>query len=403
MSPLTWARAIRTKEEKIPERLYETTTGSERAVLVGVGQKGPDGEWSLNDSLQELSFLAATAGAQVVGRVSQRLDAPSASHYIGKGKLEQLKALKERTGYDTAIFDDELSPRQQRNLEDALELKVLDRTALILDIFARHAHSREGKLQVQLAQHRYLLPRLAGQWSHLERLGGGIGTRGPGESQIETDRRLIRKRIDRLERELEDVRRHRARYRKRRKESGLPVVALVGYTNAGKSTLFNVISRAGVEVQDKLFSTLDPVTRRVHLSDGHELLITDTVGFIHKLPPSIIAAFRATLEELQEADLLLHIVDITHKNAASQYHTVEKTLDELGLGDKPVVTVFNKVDLVLPEEPATARVATVPFEGGEVPFCQADTALVSATEGWGIHLLLDTIRARLERHRVTVS
>lgn len=367
-----------------------------------MGQKGSHGEWSLNDSLQELSFLAATAGAQVVGRVSQRLDAPSASHYIGKGKLEQLKALKERTAYDTAVFDDELSPRQQRNLEDALELKVLDRTALILDIFARHAHSREGKLQVQLAQHRYLLPRLAGQWSHLERLGGGIGTRGPGESQIETDRRLIRKRIDRLEHELEEVRHHRARYRKRRKESGIPVVALVGYTNAGKSTLFNVLSRAGVEVQDKLFSTLDPVTRRVHLPDGHEFLITDTVGFIHKLPPSIIAAFRATLEELHEADLLLHVVDITHKNAAHQYRTVEKTLEELGLGDRHVVTVFNKVDLALSGEYAIERIASVSCIDREAPSNKGHMALVSATKGWGIHVLLDNIHAWLHGQRAAV-
>lgn len=369
---------------------------------MGVGKKGSNGEWSVRDSLQELSFLASTAGAYVVGKVSQNLQAPSASHYIGKGKLEQVQRLREQMGYGTVIFDDELTPRQQRNLEDALEVKVLDRTALILDIFSRHAQSREGKLQVELAQHRYLLPRLAGQWSHLERLGGGIGTRGPGESQIETDRRLIRKRIGQLEHALEDVRHHRARYRRRRKESGIPVVALVGYTNAGKSTLFNVLSRGGVEVQDKLFSTLDPVTRRVRLLDGHEFLVTDTVGFIHKLPPSIVAAFRATLEELQEADLLLHVVDITHENAASQYHTVEKTLVELGLGRRAVVTVLNKVDLAVSDEASIATMTSVACAGGLVPFSKGDMAFVSATEGWGIHTLVNIIQAQLEGKDVTV-
>lgn len=346
-------------------------------------------------------MLAGTAGAEVVGKLSQKLEEPSASHYIGKGKLEQLQLLRGKTEYNTVIFDDELSPRQQRNLEDALEVKVLDRTALILDIFGRHAHSREGKLQVELAQHQYLLPRLVGQWSHLERLGAGIGTRGPGESQLETDRRLIRRRIRHLERDLEGVRQHRTRYRKRRKEHGIPIVALVGYTNAGKSTLFNVLSKAGVEVHDKLFSTLDPITRRVRLADGYEFLVTDTVGFIHKLPPSLIAAFRATLEELHEADLLLHVVDIRHKNAANQYGTVQSILHELELDDRPVITVFNKVDLALSDEGALAEVTSVPCADAAVTFSTANMALVSGRKGWGIPRLVQKIRTRLGERQVT--
>jgi len=303
--------------------------------------------WSAADSLQELSVLAETAGATVVGTLIQKLHAPSSTHYIGKGKITELVSLKKESSYDTVIFDDELSPRQQRNLEEILQAKVIDRTALILDIFARQARTREGRLQVELAQHQYLLPRLIGQWTHLERLGGGIGTRGPGESQLETDRRLINRRINRLRHEIQDVRRHRSLYRRRRKELAVPIIAIVGYANAGKSTLFNSLSRAGVVAEDTPFSTLDPVTRRLSLPDGQRLLMTDTVGFIQKLPPSIIAAFRATLEELSDSDLLLHIVDITHNHAANQCRTVEEILAELHLQDKPRITVFNKLDLAL--------------------------------------------------------
>ncbi|MCK4581182.1 MAG: GTPase HflX, partial [Dehalococcoidia bacterium] len=240
-----------------------TEDNTESAFVVGVESRTREHEWRLEDSLRELSFLAETAGANVVGMLTQKRDVPSKTHYMGKGKIAELVSLKERYQYDVVVFDDELSPRQQRNLEETLETKVIDRTALILDIFAKQARTHEGKLQVELAQHQYLLPRLVGQWSHLERLGGGIGTRGPGESQLETDRRLIRKRINRLQREIEDVRRHRALYRERRKEGGVPIVALVGYTNAGKSTLFNALSKAGVVVEDRLFSTLDPVARRL--------------------------------------------------------------------------------------------------------------------------------------------
>ena len=383
------------QEEEIKERFFTTEAKVERAFLVGVESKVSDHDWSVTDSLQELSHLTRTAGADIVGMLTQKLDAPSPSHYIGKGKIEELISLREKTHYDTVIFDDELSPRQQRNLEEALGVKVIDRTALILHIFARKARTHEGKLQVELAQHQYLLPRLVGQWSHLERLGGGIGTRGPGESQLETDRRLIRKRINLLQRKIESVRKHRALYRRQRKKTGIPVVALVGYTNAGKSTLFNTLSKAGVEVEDKLFSTLDPVTRRLTLPTGQKILITDTVGFIHKLPPSIIAAFHATLEELDEADLLLHIVDITHKNAAHQCLTVEKILSELNLENKPKITVFNKLDLVLSSEAELEALGTIPYFEGEILLPAKDIAFISAAKGWGMDELINKIARHL--------
>ena len=361
-----------------------------------MGSKASNHNWSVTDSLQELSHLTKTAGANVAGILTQKLDAPSPTYYIGKGKIRELINLKEQTQYDTVIFDDELSPRQQRNLEEALGVKVIDRTALILHIFARKARTHEGKLQVELAQHQYLLPRLVGQWRHLERLGGGIGTRGPGEAQLETDRRLIYKRINLLQHKIESVRKHRALYRRRRKERDTSIVALVGYTNAGKSTLFNALSKASVEVEDKLFSTLDPVTRRLALPTGQELLITDTVGFIHKLPPSIIAAFRATLEELDEADLLLHIVDVTHKNAANQCFTVEKILGELNLKNKPKFTVFNKLDLALNSEDEMSALTTITCFEEEILLPNEDIVLISAAKGWGIDKLLNKVACYFE-------
>jgi len=386
------------QEERIKQKLFTTEAQVERAFLVGVGSKtSNNNDWSVKDSLQELSYLTKTAGANVVGMLTQNLDAPSPAYYIGKGKIEQLIGLKEQTPYDTVIFDDELSPRQQRNLEEALGVKVIDRSALILHIFARKARTHEGKLQVELAQHQYLLPRLVGQWRHLERLGGGIGTRGPGEAQLETDRRLIHKRINLLQHKIESVRKHRALYRSRRKETGTPIVALVGYTNAGKSTLFNTLSKASVDVEDKLFSTLDPVTRRLALPTGQQFLITDTVGFINKLPPSIIAAFRATLEELDEADLLLHIVDITHMNAANQCLTVEKILKELNLANKQRFTVFNKLDLALSNEAELKSLTTIPYFGEEILLPNEDIVLISAVNGWGIGELLNKIARHLER------
>jgi GTP-binding protein HflX len=271
------------------QTLLSTKTEVEKAFLVGVETRASANSWPIDSSLEELSYLAKTAGAQVIGKLSQKLERPSATHYVGRGKLEELINLKQQNPYTVVIFNDELSPRQQRNLEDALEVKVIDRTALILDIFARRANTHEGQLQVELAQHQYLLPRLAGQWSHLERLGGGIGTRGPGESQLETDRRLIRNRIHRLQTQIEAVRRHRALYRQKRKRSRIPVVALVGYTNAGKSTLLNALSQANVLVEDKLFSTLDPVTRRLVLPMGSnfclQIPLVSSTNCLHLLSP----------------------------------------------------------------------------------------------------------------------
>jgi GTP-binding protein HflX len=383
------------QEEEIKQKFFTTESKVEQALLVGVGSKVSNHDWSVTDSLEELSHLAKTAGANVVGVLTQKLDTPSPTYYIGKGKIEELISLKEQTQYDTVIFDDELSPRQQRNLEEVLGVKVIDRTALILQIFARKARTHEGKLQVELAQHQYLLPRLIGQWSHLERLGAGIGTRGPGEAQLETDRRLIHKRINLLQNKIESIRKQRALYRRHRKETGAPIVAIVGYTNAGKSTLFNTLSKANVDVEDKLFSTLDPVTRRLVLPTGQQFLITDTVGFIHKLPPSIIAAFHATLEELDEADLLLHIVDITHKNAANQCLTVEKILSELNLGNKPRITVFNKLDLALKNEAELKALTTIPYFEEEIVLPNENIALISAAKGWGMDELLNKIVCHL--------
>lgn len=369
-----------------------TQTPTERSILVGVGIKQAESQWTLEDSLEELKQLAHTAGVEVVGALTQHLPQPSPTHYLGKGKLEDLITLKQEINYDTVIFDDELSPRQQRNLEEILHVKVIDRTALILDIFAKRAHTREGQLQVELAQHQYLLPRLAGQWSHLERLGGGIGTRGPGESQLETDRRLIRRRIHRIEQDIEKVRKHRMLYRQRRGKSGIPVVALIGYTSAGKSTLLNALSDADVLVESDLFTTLDPVTRRLRLPDTRQILLTDTVGFIQKLPHTVIAAFRATFEELDEADLLLHVIDITHKNSLEQSQTVIHILEELKLNNKPILTVFNKLDL-LPGVKGEQELNQLNeyYRGGNTN----PVILISATKKWGLARFLKAIAEML--------
>ena len=280
-------------------------------------------------------------------------------------------------------------------MENLLEhVKVIDRTALILDVFARRARSREGRLQVEYAQHEYLLPRLAGQWSHLERLGGGIGTRGPGETQIETDRRLVRSRLTKLKKELEGVRRHRSLYQSRRRDSGVPVVSLVGYTNAGKSTLLNRMADGGVLAEDRMFSTLDPVTRKVVPPAGREFLLTDTVGMIQKLPPAIVAAFRATLEELAEAAVLLHVVDITHPNAAEQARTVNQMIRQLGLAEKPQVLALNKADLL--EEAETLDSDSSVSELLEE---QGSAILVSALTGQGIESLVSAVQAKIEAVR----
>jgi GTP-binding protein HflX len=362
----------------------------------------PDGDWSLAASLEELAQLASTAGIEVVGQIEQRLDRPHPATFIGAGKVEELVERVAETAADVVIFDDELSPRHQREIEKALGdgVKLLDRTALILDIFAQHAQTREGALQVELAQYRYRLPRLTRAWTHLARQAGGraggatggVGLRGPGETQLETDRRVIRRRIAHLEAELEKVRAHRSQYRARRRREGIPVVAIVGYTNAGKSTLLNTLSDAGVLVEDKLFATLDPTTRRVRLPGGRAALFTDTVGFIQKLPTQLVAAFRATLEEVSEADLLLHVVDITHPHARSQARAVMETLTEIGATDRPVVTALNKVDRLPDPQAVTAMLTDFP-----------NSVAISALEGYGIPLLLGRIEEALEQEMVPVD
>ncbi|MBL7124563.1 MAG: GTPase HflX [Dehalococcoidales bacterium] len=373
-----------------------TQESAERALLVTVAAKRSAGRWSAEDSMAELAQLAGTAGVEVAGKLTQRLKAPSKTHYLGKGKLEELISLKDSTSYNVVIFDDELSPIQQRNLEEILKVKVIDRSALILDIFGRRAKTREGQLQVELAQHQYLLPRLAGQWSHLERLGGGIGTRGPGERQIETDRRLIRQKIHRLKAQLEEVRKHRALYRQRRKKSGSPVVAIVGYTNAGKSTLLNTLSQADVFVEDKLFATLGPITRRITLPDNRAVLITDTVGFIRKLPPTIVSSFRATLEELSEADILLHVVDLASHNAVEQCQTVEDILADLELADKPRITALNKIDLLLDRDKTWDEETAIKDLADERTPLDENTVLISAGKGWGLDRLLKLVSHALD-------
>jgi GTP-binding protein HflX len=340
-------------------------------------------------SLAELGALAETAGATVVGSAFQRRPTPDPLWYFGKGRAAELVDEKAASGFNLLVVDDELSPHQQRNLEKLLDCKVLDRSALIIDIFARHATTREGRLQVELAALEYHLPRLTRMWTHLSRTGGGIGTRGPGETQLETDRRLIGERIKKLKDELSAVKRHRSTSTRRREENEVATVALVGYTNAGKSTLLNALAGADVFAADMLFATLDPTSRSVTLPSGQRVVVSDTVGFINKLPHDLVDAFRATLEEVLRADLLLEVVDAADPSFVAQQAAVQQVLDELGAGSKPRITVFNKVDLLdanLREAPMDERVA-----------------FVSAASGEGIERLLDTIGAALREQMVAVD
>jgi len=380
--------------------LISTKSPTERAFLVGAELKtrvsNKHNCFHVEDSLAELAALAETVGLDVEGGTYQRLENINPGTLIGSGKVEELKTYRDELNIDVFLFDDELSPRQQRELERQLNVKVVDRTALILDIFARHARTREGQLQVELAQYEYRLPRLTRMWTHLARqaggraggASGGVGVRGPGETQLEVDRREIGHKIAHLKRELEKVRAHRARHRRQRQRAGVQVISIVGYTNAGKSTLLNKLANANVLAADQLFATLDPTTRRVTLPGGSEILFSDTVGFIQKLPTDLVAAFRATLEEIKEADLILHVIDITHPNVAEQAAVVDETLNELGATDVPLLVTLNKIDKL--EDPDQVMEEMAPYP---------NSLAVSAITGQGLDILLERIEGLLQSNR----
>jgi len=365
----------------MPHTIIDLEVPVEKVFLVAVDTGGDDG-WSAQDSLAELANLATTAGGDVVGAEWQNRRHVDPNWYIGKGKAEELASAKRETGFDVLIADDELSPSQQKALESLLNVKVIDRSRLILDIFALHAQTHEGRLQVELAQLEYQLPRLTRLWTHLSRTQGGIGSRGPGESQLETDRRIIRTRIAKMKERVDQVRQQRQTAARGRDRRMVPTVGIVGYTNAGKSTLLN--SLVGSEVaraEDKLFATLDPTSRQVRLGDGQTAIVTDTVGFIHKLPHQLVDAFRATLEEVNRADVLIEVVDASDPHLREHRATVQIVLDELGAGDTPRLVAFNKADLV----EAAARDGATPAPA------LAGSVLVSALTGYG----LDTLRAEI--------
>ena len=352
--------------------------GRERAVI-GALRRPSQRRWEIDESLEELAGLVEAAGGTVVGRVTQERAAPTPALYFGRGKVEEIGEAARSTAADLFVSDDQLSPIQERNISQALGIKVIDRTALILDIFAQRARTSEGKLQVELAQLTYLLPRLIGQWTHLERLGGGIGTRGPGETQLESDRRVIRRKVIQIRRQLEGVQVHRRLQRQGRRKAGIPVVALVGYTNAGKTTLLNRLAGSQLTAANQLFVTLDPAARLVRPDSGRQFVLTDTVGFIRKLPHELVAAFRATLEELADADVLLHVVDASHPAMEEHMRAVDDLLRELDVADRPTVLAMNKIDRL--DTDPTALVA------------RRDGVGISAAAGTG----LDTLLAAIER------
>ncbi len=368
-------------------KTFETAEKKERVILVAVATSDND---DTVQSLDELEELVQTAGAETVAKVIQNRERIHPGTYIGKGKIEEIQGLIYSLGVDTVICDDELSPAQNYNLEEALDVKVIDRTVLILDIFAKRASTSEGKLQVELAQLRYRASHLIGGRSGLSRLGAGIGTRGPGEQKLEVDRRIIKERITQVRRELENVKQTRELTRKKRQENFVPVVAIAGYTNAGKSTLLNKLTGAGVLSEDKLFATLDPVTRRLSLENGGEMLFTDTVGFIRKLPHHLIQAFRSTLEEAKYADIILHVADCSNPDIDNQMYTVYDTLEKLGIGDKKIVTAFNKIDL---------------FDGDvNLKDLRADkTVKISAKNGTGLEKLLDVLTETAKEGKVILE
>lgn len=406
------------KRESSEPGAYTPRSGPERVVLIGVERSsrekpaGAAAQFVADESLAELTRLSETAGLEVTECVVQTLrDGVHPATFIGSGKVTEVKAIVVATDAQAAIFDDDLSPAQQRNLEKALGVKVIDRSQLILDIFAQHAKSLAGKLQVELAQLEYLRPRLTRQWAHLSRLGGGgVGTRGPGETQLEVDRRRLRERISALRRRLEDVDRTRSLQRHERARVPFPCVALVGYTNAGKSTLMNTLTHAGVLVEDKLFATLDPTSRRLDLPGGQPVMLIDTVGFINKLPHQLVDAFKSTLEEVRSADLLLHVVDATHPRWEEQKLVVENVLEEIDASEKPVLTVLNKLDRVQTEVsgqeeedehvPTWRRLLT--SVGHNATEGEPEAVGISALTGEGILPLLHGIERRLERGREIV-
>lgn len=374
--------SIRSTNEEILSRAL-LSNAPRSAILVGIDL--PNNDWPVEESLDELERLAFTASVTCSDRVIQRLAHPHPGTLLGSGKLQEIAELVKYYDCDGVIFDLELTPRQHRNLENVLEVQVLDRTALILIIFGQRAHTREGRLQVELAQIEYDLPRLARQWSHLSRQKGSVQQRGEGEKQIEVDRRLLRRQKDQLEEELEHVRTHRRLHRSRRKNSGAPVVALVGYTNAGKSTLLNRLAHVKSFAEDKLFATLDPMTKRVRLDGGQEILLTDTVGFVHRLPTTLIAAFRATLEEVAEADLIVHVVDASSDTMHRQIIAVEEVIEEIGAGGRSILLALNKVDAIPSDLPLL-----IPDVVDRLP-----TVRVSALKGEGIDELLSCISDNL--------
>ena len=363
------------------KRMIDLATPIERAFLIAV-DTGQDAGWTAEESLNELANLAITAGAEVVGAEWQNRRHVDPNWYVGKGKAQEITQAKNETGLTLLVADDELSPNQQKALESLLGVKVLDRSGLILDIFAQHARTHEGRLQVELAQLEYQLPRLTRLWTHLSRTQGGIGSRGPGETQLETDRRIIRDKIKKLKERVEHVRRQRDTAARSRDRRLVPTVAIVGYTNAGKSSMLNaLVGSEAALAEDRLFATLDPTSRMVRLGDGQSVVVTDTVGFIHKLPHQLVDAFRATLEEVNRADVLLEVVDVADSHAPEHRQTVQQVLDELGAGDKPRLLVYNKADLVDPQ--AADGAVPAPTIAGSV--------LVSALSGYG----METLRARL--------
>ncbi len=379
--------------------MVENTAVGNKAILVGVELKGEKGSWTMEDSLEELGQLADTAGLTVAGATYQKLERPNPSTFVGSGKVQELKELLAAEDAGILVFDEELSPGQQKNLEKSLGggVRILDRTRLILDIFRLHAHSMEGKLQVELAQYQYLLPRLSGLRTDLEQQVGGsgaglVGLRGPGETQLEMDRRRVRRSIQKLKKDLKEVMTSREELRKQRGRMGLPVVSIVGYTNAGKSSLLNALTGAGVLVEDKLFATLDPTTRRLPLPGGREVLLTDTVGFIRKLPHDLIAAFRATLEDVREASLILHVVDSSHPRTPDQIAAVESVLTELKVIHTPRLIVWNKIDLAGPD-------------GGhrQPPTESLGWEAVSAKSGLNLGSLLSRIEKMLSESFVTME